>query len=119
MSYYMVSSLAVSLCTSIYVASNTHENRTPPYYSQIDAGNILTSSCWDSVDEIEKLKDYSFALKLLILLVNCPYSEHRRGRYYIRMLIDLKRVDILADFEVLLSFTICKTARLDKTLKVA
>ena len=93
-------------------------------------GTVLASACWDAVAlcEHESWRDYRLAIQLLLLLLRSPFCPHRRGRYYLRLLIDLRNLRLakdnndaalmLSDCEDVVLYLVGTIAKAENALKV-
>ena len=68
---------------------SSNNNLVPEYLLQFDAGAILTSIVWSSIEFFEKNKNYETAIEILTTLLSTFYWTRRRGKWYDRLSIDL------------------------------
>ena len=81
-----------SFCLSLWLQARAAEARprvVPAVLKPFEAGWPLATALWVCVDVLEKSRLYLAAIKALEQLLACPYTPHRRGRWYNRLSIDL------------------------------
>lgn len=64
----------------------------PDVLLPFEAGWPLATALWVCVDILERSRLYGAAIAALEQLLECPYTPHRRGRWYNRLSIDLCHV---------------------------
>jgi hypothetical protein len=67
-------------------ASSSSSSSPPEYLSCLRAGRRLAyivSDCMTHYEKGANAKDRLLSLRLLALLLQCPYLRHRRGRWYV------------------------------------
>ena len=96
---HFADSIVEVACASLkrYLAeyNNTSNNRfsgRPPYLRRFEAGSVMATIVWLGIDVVQKQQRYADAIHMLQLLLRSPYSRQRRGRWWIRLLIDLEHV---------------------------
>ena len=63
-----------------------------PYLRQFRARNILADVCWHGIPTFEQQKCHAQAVEMLSLLIK-SFPDHRRiGKWYVRLIIDLKHL---------------------------
>lgn len=61
----------------------------PASWRQLEAGSVLATLLWECVDGLERGREYDLAILVLRQLLASPYHDHRRGRVWARLAIDL------------------------------
>lgn len=61
----------------------------PPHLWRFTAGSVLAGAIWEGVSALERHKEYALATLALLVLLNSPYTRHRRGRWWNRASLDL------------------------------
>lgn len=69
------------------------KDRTPDFLLQFDPGWVLATIIWEGLAYLEKERLYKPAVQILHKLLMTDYTRHRRGRWWIRLVIDLEHLD--------------------------
>jgi hypothetical protein len=62
------------------------------YLRQLDAGYHLCAVVWCGIDAMERARCYSDCVPLLRLILATPFLQHRRGRIFNRLALDLQHL---------------------------
>lgn len=68
------------------------EDCTPDFLLQFDPGWVLATIAWEGLGYLEKERLYKSAVQVLHKLLMTEYTRHRRGRWWIRLVIDLEHL---------------------------
>lgn len=61
-----------------------------PWLKQFQATSVYARIVWHGVAELERCREYNRAIECLQLLLHSKCAPHRRGRMWIRLLVDAK-----------------------------
>ena len=73
----------------VYDAIQKNSGHNMDHLQQLEGSPIFVSIIWDVIDRLERRKLYSAAVIYLRQLLSLPYTPHRRGKWWIRLSLDL------------------------------
>ena len=76
--------------TNRVIPAHGHILADCPWLKSFHANAVLARIIWQGVAELERRRDYGRAMELLQLLLRSEWSSQRRGRMWIRLLVDAK-----------------------------
>eukprot|EP01138_Halocafeteria_seosinensis_P006560 gb/GECG01006706.1/.p1 GENE.gb/GECG01006706.1/~~gb/GECG01006706.1/.p1 ORF type:complete len:1399 (+),score=160.66 gb/GECG01006706.1/:1-4197(+) len=71
------------------------EVESTDHIRQLDGCTVFVSILWDAIDCLEKKKLYSSSILYLRQLLALPYTPHRRGKWWMRLSLDLAHLGLL------------------------
>ena len=65
-------------------------SNVPPWLHHLYSGSICARIMWSGIAEYERQRHYTLAIEMILYLLNIKWSPKRRGRLWLRLLINLK-----------------------------